>query len=160
MGLLSRMGANDYAGAVMPATKIGDGPWGDALKHLLRVNDKSQADLARETGIEEKTISKIARGFHCNTRKLALIAKVLKVSIEDVLLSPERRYADEARKRMIQEAVENAWRNSEKPGVGLTPAVVFDNTMNAKIKRDQKQRQSAARKRKRRTVTRKVNHKT
>jgi transcriptional regulator with XRE-family HTH domain len=48
----------------------GAGPWGEAVQHWLRHRDWSQADLARATKIEPKTISSIVRGFHTTTRML------------------------------------------------------------------------------------------
>src|SRR5262245_65007123 len=54
-----------------------------------------QSDLVKGTKIEAKTISRIARGFHTQTRKLELIANYLMVPLERVLVSPLRRGSDE-----------------------------------------------------------------
>lgn len=97
----------------MPAPKTGSGPWGEALKYWLPRRDMRQSDLARETGIEEKTISSIARGFHTTTRKLERIAEVLKVPIDDVLISPARRLAIEERRRIAQDVAERVLRELE-----------------------------------------------
>src|SRR5688572_13604922 len=103
MALLSDGAGHDYAQRHMPAVKTGTGPWGEAIRYWLPKKNMRQADLARETGIEEKSISSMARGFHTTTRQLAKIAKVFGVPLEDVLVSPSRYEARLDQKRVIQE---------------------------------------------------------
>lgn len=105
---------HDYPQGRMPAVKTGTGPWGDAIKYWLPRRNMRQADLARLTGIEEKTISSMARGFHTTTRKLEAVAMAFKVPLDQVLVAPNRQQANEDRKREIQEAVETALRNLDE----------------------------------------------
>lgn len=114
MALLLDGVGRDYAHARMAATKTGKGPWGEAIKYWLPRRDMRQSDLARVTGIEEKTISSMARGFHTTTRKLEAVALAFKVPIDQVLVSPNRQQANEDRKREIQEAVEMALRRMDE----------------------------------------------
>lgn len=123
MALLSNHVGRPYAHGLMPAVKTGQGPWGDAIKYWLPRRNMRQADLARVTGIEEKTISSMARGFHTTTRKLEAVAKAFGVPIDEVLVSPNRQLANEDRKREIQEAVEAALRNIDERGSRRTSSL-------------------------------------
>ncbi len=98
----------------MPKPAHGDGPWGDAIAYWLNVRKWRQADLVRAAAsLSKNTISIAANGFDVNTATLRAIAKALKVPIEDVLVSPERRQTREEQRRMIQEAVDAALRDQE-----------------------------------------------
>jgi transcriptional regulator with XRE-family HTH domain len=87
----------------MAAVKHGTGPWGEAIRYWLPKKNMRQVDLARVANIEEKTISKITRGFHTTTRQLEKIARAFQVPIDDVLLSPDRRLTNADRHRLINE---------------------------------------------------------
>src|SRR3954466_11145302 len=102
MALLSAARGHAYAQCPMPAVKTGTGPWGEAIKYWLPRRNMRNADLARATGIEEKTISKMARGFHTTTRKLEVVALALKVPLEQILVSPEQQRAHETQELMIR----------------------------------------------------------
>jgi transcriptional regulator with XRE-family HTH domain len=81
----------------MAASKIGPGPWGEAIRYWLPRKNMCQADLARASGIEPKTISTMTRGFHTTTRMLLKVSVALGVPLADVLVSPARqRLNDEA----------------------------------------------------------------
>jgi len=97
----------------MPARVIGPGPWGAAIRYWLPKKDMSQADLVRGTGLKKNTISRATRGLPVNTTTLTKIAEVFNEPIEAVLVSPEWMDRTEARRRLIQDAVERALRNTE-----------------------------------------------
>jgi len=114
----------DYAQPHMPQPAQADGPWGEAIVYWLNARRWRQADLARETGIEPKTISSVTRGFHTTTRILQRIAEALQIPLDAVLVSPDRKSANEQRKQMIQEITERVVRHIEAPaipGVTLPP---------------------------------------
>lgn len=102
-----------------------NGPWGPAIEYWLKERRLSQAELLR--GINEarrdaanesspkkgkakkmgpNTISRIVRGFHTQTRLLALIAQHLEVPIEDVLVAPTRRNSNEDQEQLMQSMAE------------------------------------------------------
>lgn len=110
MALFTARSGDAYAQTHMPKPAVGDGPWGEAVRYWLDAKKIRQADLARDTGIEPKTISSITRGFHTTTRMLAKIAAVLDLPLDAVLVSPDRKSAAEERKRMVQEVTERVVR--------------------------------------------------
>ncbi len=106
-----------------------DGPWGPAVKYWLDFLKWRQADLARASGIEPKTISTIFRGYDTTTRMLRKITRAfqqeakrqqlpISITLEDVLVSPDRKSEAERRKLMVQEIVERVWRDVDEK---LTP---------------------------------------
>jgi transcriptional regulator with XRE-family HTH domain len=72
----------------MPQAKRDSGPWGEAIRYWLNERRWSQSDLARATQLQPKTISRIVRGFHTQTRLLEQIAAALGVALDRVLVSP------------------------------------------------------------------------
>jgi len=94
----------------MPAAEHRDGPWGPAIEYWLRARRLRQSDLVKGTKIEAKTISRITRGFHTQTRKLELIAKYLVVPLERVLVSPLRSGPGEERRQLMRDIIEDAFR--------------------------------------------------
>lgn len=112
MALLSTGPGRAYAQGSMPAVKTGNGPWGEAIRYWLPKRNMRNADLARATGIEEKTIGKMARGFHTTTRKLEVVAVALGVTLEEILVSPDRIRASENLERLIRDAVSAVLRES------------------------------------------------
>ncbi len=104
-----------YARQPMPKPSVGNGPWGQAIVHLLDQRQLTQADLVRMVNeatiteryqwkaVQPKTVSRIVRGFPTQTRLLGRIAEALGVEFEDVLVAPGRRIANEQRERMARE---------------------------------------------------------
>ena len=115
------------------------GPWGNAIEFWLKERRLSQAELLRRINAERhdiaatdagtrksigpkakrmgpNTISRITRGFHTQTRLLAVIAKHLAVPIEEVLVSPTHRHRNEDSEQLmssmadLQRQLENARR--------------------------------------------------
>lgn len=118
MGLYTREPSHAYAEGLMPARNTAHGPWGRAIRYWLPLKNMSGADLVRATGLGKNTISNAVRGFHVTTETLEAIAQGLGVSFEDVLVSPEYQLENEARRRLAQEAAENAirkWEDRNKP---------------------------------------------
>lgn len=110
MALFTDDAERQYARRHMPKPASEDGPWGEAIRYWLNERGWRQADLAVATGIRANTISRTARGFDTTTRVLRKIADTLKVSIDDVLVSPERKLANEDRRRMAREIAEDVLR--------------------------------------------------
>lgn len=108
MASLSTSSGYHYARRLMPQAKTEDGPWGAAIMYWLPKRDMRKIDLARATGIEPKTISRIARGFPTTTNVLRKIADALKVPLEDALVSPARRSATADRRQLVNEVVNAA----------------------------------------------------
>jgi len=94
----------------MPAPERRTGPWGEAIQYWLRERRLRQADLVKGTKIEAKTISRMARGFHTQTRKLELIAQYLGVALERILVSPLRVGPGEDRRQAMRRMLEDAFR--------------------------------------------------
>src|SRR5262249_32105724 len=91
------------------AKNVVEGPWGDALQYWLKTRDLRQADVVRASGLQPKTISRVARGLHTQTRVLASIAMFLGVPIEHILVSPLRSAASpDETKRWFEAAVAKA----------------------------------------------------
>lgn len=106
-----------YARPSMPKPKVGDGPWGEAIRYWMEVRKLSQADVVRSTKIQAKTVSRIVRGFHTQTRLLERIAvDALKVPLEVVLVSPERKLANEERRQLAREISEDVLRALDARG--------------------------------------------
>ena len=97
-----------YAHQRKTDVKQGHGPWGAAIRYWLAHLNMNQAALARQSGLEEKTISTMVRGFHTSTRKLEEVANALGVPLEQILVPPDRQKELEDEKRAIQIAVELA----------------------------------------------------
>jgi transcriptional regulator with XRE-family HTH domain len=116
MAFVTRVEARQYAEAHMPAAERRTGPWGEAITYWLRERRLRQADLVKGTKIEAKTISRIARGFHTQTRKLELIAKYLMLPLERVLVSPLRRGSEEDRRQLVRGIIEDALRAVDVSG--------------------------------------------
>ena len=112
--------------AEVPQPRREDGPWGEAIQHWLNERKWSQADLAKATKIQPKTISQIARGFHTQTRVLEVIAKALDVTLDRVLVSPVRWGPTENRKLLVRNLFVQAIRLIETGEDGLDERVVQD----------------------------------
>lgn len=120
-----------YPHPQMPKPASADGPWGEAITYWLNARGWRQADLLKAVhdvgGTTNKnTISSATRGYNCSTRVLRVIASALKVPLEDVLVSPDRKSASEERRQLITEAVDRAMReydarNAPKPPHPPTP---------------------------------------
>src|SRR4051812_42018863 len=117
MALFTATAAAGYARQHMPQPKSGSGPWGEAIRYWLKEKDMRQADLVRavhvanpQETITANTISNASRGLHCSTRTLEQIALALKVPLDEILVSPDRRSAQEARRQMVQEITEHVMR--------------------------------------------------
>lgn len=113
MALFTDRQSTPYARRTMPQAPRGDGPWGEAIQYWLRARNKRQADLASDTGVRANTISRAARGFDTTTRVLRKIADALDAPLDSVLVSPERKLANEDRRRLIQEITELVVRTVE-----------------------------------------------
>ena len=156
MALLSAGAGHTYAQVHMPSTKFGNGPWGEAIRYWLPRRNMNQADLARETGIEPKSISSMARGFPTTTKQLEKVAIALKVNIEDVLVSPERREARVELARLIAGSVDVALRQHEarigapvegEPEADHPPATIATaiTDMQVAVSREEKRQKSVRR---------------
>lgn len=89
MGLFTAARRGGYPRQLMRrGAEIQHGPWGKAIEYWLDVKKLRQADLAKLTDIQAKTISQLARGFHTQTRVLEVIAAALKVPFDQILVSP------------------------------------------------------------------------
>ncbi len=127
MALFTSGVAGGYSSRQMPQPKTGNGPWGDAIRYWLRRRNMQQADLMR--AIKEmrhsttaNTISNASLGRDCHTKTLRIIAAALNVSIDEVLVSPDRKSEAEARKLMIQEITERVVRAVDAPaGLSALP---------------------------------------
>ena len=120
MALLAETLAGSYARRRMPRPAYGDGPWGEAIRYWLAVRKIRQADLVRlvreldpKDTTTPNTISNATRGFPTTTRILDKIARALKVPIDVVLVSPERKLANEDRRRLALEISETVLRTLE-----------------------------------------------
>jgi transcriptional regulator with XRE-family HTH domain len=65
---------------------------------------------ATEGGLSKNTVSIAANGLDVNTETLRIIAAALGVSLEEILVSPARQSASEARKQMALEIAERVLR--------------------------------------------------
>jgi transcriptional regulator with XRE-family HTH domain len=119
MALFTRAEQRDYASGNMPAAERKTGPWGAAIEYWLKERRLRQADLVKGTRIEAKTISRITRGFHTQTRKLELIAKYLMVPLERVLVSPLRSGPSEDRRQLVRDIIDDALRSVDVEGIPI-----------------------------------------
>lgn len=94
----------------MPQAKQGFGPWGEAIRYWLDERKLRQADLVKATGLRAKTISRVARGFHTQTRVLEALALALDVPFDRLLVSPLRRGSTEGRRELIRGIIEDTLR--------------------------------------------------
>jgi len=111
-----------YSRDSMPKPAIADGPWGEAIEHWLGVRKLRQADVVKLTGINANTVSRAARGFDCSTRVLRRIAIALDARLDEILVSPNRKVANEERDRRVTEAVKRALIEWEQPGSAKQPS--------------------------------------
>ncbi len=107
-----------YSRRHMPQPKSGDGPWGAAIRYWLNRRGMQQADLVRTIKAlngttTPNTLSTAIRGFDCSTRTLRIIAAALKVSLDEVLVSPDKKSDVEARKAFVAEVAERVVRDLE-----------------------------------------------
>jgi len=122
MALFTGKSGYDYARGHMPTPKLSDGPWGEAIRYWMAKRQWLQADLARESGIEPKTVSSIVRGFDTTTKMLRRIADALDIPLDAVFVSPDRKLANEERRKIALEVAEHVLRTMEARGVkGLPP---------------------------------------
>lgn len=124
MALFTRAERQDYSSGHMPAAERKTGPWGEAIEYWLKERRLRQADLVKGTKIEAKTISRITRGFHTQTRKLELIARYLTVPLERVLVSPLRSGPSEDRRQLVRGIIEDALRSVDVDGVAIDDATL------------------------------------
>ena len=92
------------------AAPLGHGPWGEAIRYWLRRKKLNQAELAELAGIQQTTVSRLARGYHGQTRILDDIARKLEVALEDVLVSPLRRGPADTKRQFLREMINDALR--------------------------------------------------
>lgn len=117
MSLFTDVARRGYSREEMPQAKRESGPWGEAIQYWLNERKLRQADLVKATRIQAKTISRIARGFHTQTRVLEQIAKCLAVPLERVLVSPLRRGPNEDRRQLVRGIIQDALRSVEVGGI-------------------------------------------
>jgi len=110
MGLFTNVGRHGYSRHEMPQAKRDTGPWGEALRYWLNERKLRQADLVKGTKIQAKTISRIVRGFHTQTRVLEDVARFLAVPVERVLVSPLRRGPNDERRQFARGIVQDVLR--------------------------------------------------
>ncbi len=152
MALFTGMSSGDYSRQHMPQPAKSDGPWGEAIQYWLDVKGWRQADLIREiqnlqkpeaavrAGKRKKskgnknTVSTACLGRDCNTKTLRIIATALGVPLDGVLVSPDRKSANEARKQMILEIAEKVARELEKPPAYATTHETPLPTIQQKVK--------------------------
>ena len=129
-----------YARASMPKPVSGDGPWGQGITYWLNRRGWRQADLQRainepaneppsDNPISKNTISDATRGLDVNTATLRRIAKALDAPLDEVLVSPDRKDAREARKQLVLEITEKVVRDLEAahaPPPTAPPAIVIN----------------------------------
>jgi hypothetical protein len=130
MGLFTATASEGYAHPRMAQPKMGDGPWGIAIRYWLNERKMRQADLLRAVHdahpnkrITANTISNATRGLHCSTRTLSQIATALKVRVDEVLVSPDRQLANEDRRRLAREISEEVLRTVDARQ-GITERVI------------------------------------
>jgi transcriptional regulator with XRE-family HTH domain len=118
MTLFTGASAEGYPRGHMPAASIGDGPWGEAISYWLKRKGWRQADLVKAIQNQHKntsknTISKAVRGFDTTTRVLRTISQALQVPLDLVLVSPDRKSANDARRQMVAEITEQVVRTMD-----------------------------------------------
>jgi transcriptional regulator with XRE-family HTH domain len=152
MALLSGTSGGNYDSRQMPQAAHGPGPWGEAITYWLNVRKLRQADLAKMTRLQPKTISRIVRGFHTQTQMLARIAEALGVSFDTVLVSPVRRRISEDKRHILQAMFEqmiqqmNDFIEEETPSSTGQPMAEAAQSMGARIDHLPELRREALRK--------------
>ena len=130
----------------MPAPLTYERPWGAAIQYWLKLRGLLQADIVRNTGLTSNTVSRAVRGLHVNTQTLEIIADrgfhPLRLTVEDVLIAPDRRQTDAHRKQTIVEAVELALRHQPVMPESIAAAIQHDLRVFAQA---EKRRQDATR---------------
>lgn len=129
MALFTEKSEGQYAQPHMPQPAKGDGPWGEAIAYWLNVRHWRQADLVRATkgGLSKNTVSIAFNGLDVNTETLRIIAKALNAPLDEVLVSPDRKSANETRKQMVIEIAERVLRDVESTrSVGQMPSADLD----------------------------------
>jgi len=114
MPLFTGSGVQSYARRHMPLPKRGGGPWGEAIRFWLDKRQIQQADVVRATGLRANTVSRATRGFHTTTRVLERIATALHAPIDQVLVSPVRKLANEERRALASEISEEVLRSIDE----------------------------------------------
>jgi transcriptional regulator with XRE-family HTH domain len=117
MGFFTNAARHGYSREEMPQAKRENGPWGEALRHWLNEKNLRQADLVKGTKIQAKTISRIARGFHTQTRVLEDVARFLGVPLERVLVSPLRQNPNEDGRQRARALFQEFLREIDGDGV-------------------------------------------
>ncbi len=141
MALFTVTTRRDYAQGHMPQPTLGDGPWGEAIEYWLNQRRWQQADIVRALEAlyppakgkkakgNKNTVSTAARGFDCNTQTLRRIARALEVPLDQVLVSPLRRAANEDRRKLALDITEQVLRRMESAGSPVAlPAEVIPET--------------------------------
>jgi transcriptional regulator with XRE-family HTH domain len=117
MGVFTHTERRGYSRGEMPQAKRENGPWGEALRYWLNEKKLRQADLVKGTKIQAKTISRIARGFHTQTRVLEDIARFLGVPLERLLVSPLRQRPNEDHRQRARALFQEFLREIDGDGV-------------------------------------------
>jgi hypothetical protein len=139
MALFTGRSRADYPRVHMPKAATGDGPWGEAIEYWLNRKNWRQSDLLREihnlnahAKTSKNTISSAARGLDVSTRVLRVIAGALKAPLDSVLVSPERKLANEDRRRLAIEISEQVLRTIEGgAGPSGPPPLSVDESVDA-----------------------------
>jgi len=63
-------------------------PWGASIRAWLDERGLTQAELARDAGLDPGTVGHVVRGGHCTTETLAKIAQALDIELVDLLAAP------------------------------------------------------------------------
>src|SRR5262252_8629459 len=114
MPLFTGRGQQVYAQRYMPLPKRGSGPWGEAIRYWLDKRQIQQADVVRVTGLRANTVSRATRGFHTTTRVLERIARAFKAPLDQILVSPVRKLANEERRALASEISEEVLRSIDE----------------------------------------------
>lgn len=135
MTLFTATAAEGYSSQRMPQPAFADGPWGEAIRYWLNVRKLRQSDLVARTDLQANTISRATRGFHTTTRVLEKLAKALDIRFDEILVSPDRKSANEERRRLAVEISEQVLRTMEaRAGQPPLPTLPSDLTMAESVK--------------------------
>jgi len=63
-------------------------PWGASIRAWLEERGLTQAELARDAGLDPGTVGHVVRGGHCTTETLAKIARALEIELADLFAAP------------------------------------------------------------------------
>ena len=102
------------------------GPWGDAIDYWLREKGLRQSDLVRLTGLQAKTVSKVARGHDTQTSVLRRIATAFGIAVDFVLVSPLRRGPNGARRELVREVLAETMRFAEPENVDEATIIIIE----------------------------------